>query len=146
MSNSATTPKMFVMVCGVDCHPGSEYCNGYCIGKAPMAKTYPAAPSARLNVKAVDAIIYGLAIDTRLSPAHTDRLKERIVEQLDAKDEQCRRLSEWSDYASAVGVDFASEWMKRAHNSEALVNLLIDTEIVSAEEISRLAKTLPVMK
>ena len=30
------------MICGVDCHPNTEHCNGYCQGKAPEAR--PATP------------------------------------------------------------------------------------------------------
>jgi hypothetical protein len=30
-------PAKRIRVCGVDCHPGDDKCNGYCIGKAPHA-------------------------------------------------------------------------------------------------------------
>lgn len=36
-----------VRICGVDCHQGDENCNGYCIGKAPIAKTYPRPDPAK---------------------------------------------------------------------------------------------------
>jgi hypothetical protein len=33
-------PKPVVYVCGVDCHPGDENCNGYCTGKTDCAKLH----------------------------------------------------------------------------------------------------------
>ena len=34
-------PPPVIRVCGVDCHPGGEYCNGYCEGKAPEPLLFP---------------------------------------------------------------------------------------------------------
>lgn len=35
-------PPGVIRVCGVDCHPGGEYCNGYCEGKADEPALLPA--------------------------------------------------------------------------------------------------------
>jgi hypothetical protein len=32
-----------VLICGVDCHPGDENCNGYCTGKADCPADAPEA-------------------------------------------------------------------------------------------------------
>ena len=34
-------PPPVIRVCGVDCHRGGEYCNGYCEGKAPEPLLFP---------------------------------------------------------------------------------------------------------
>jgi regulator of replication initiation timing len=38
-----------LMVCGIDCRPGNESCNGYCLGQADKPRTYVFESVERLS-------------------------------------------------------------------------------------------------
>lgn len=61
--------RMGVRVCGVDCHPNDQLCNGYCTGKAdrPPAMELPPTVSAD-DVRAVAAFL-----DQKLLAAHAGK-------------------------------------------------------------------------